>query len=35
MKKEILAEMMSQDEELGLYEERKKVKVMINFTEVV
>jgi hypothetical protein len=29
MKKEILAEMMSQDEELGLYEEPKKVKVMI------
>ena len=29
MKEEILAEMMSQDEELGLYEEPKKVKVMI------
>ena len=29
MKKEILAEMMSQDEELGLYEEPKKIKVMI------
>jgi hypothetical protein len=29
MKKEILAEMMSKDEELGIYQEPKKLKVMI------